>query len=72
VDLGKFDMNARYLALDRAKPVLQLANVIARSLDYATYVAKMLKNDVVGLNHGMKLSKVDCWQQRPLVVGITA
>jgi hypothetical protein len=31
-------------------------------------VAKMLKNNVVGFNHGLKLSKVDCCEQRPLVV----
>jgi hypothetical protein len=57
MDLGKFDMNVRYLALDRADPVLQFANVIPRSVHNATYVAKMLKNNVVGLDHGFELSQ---------------
>jgi hypothetical protein len=61
-------MNVRYLALDRADPVLQFANVIARSVDDVTNVAKMLKNDVVGLNHCLKLSKAACATQRPMVV----
>src|SRR5947209_2081723 len=50
-------MNVRYLALDRANTVLQFANAIARPVDDATDVAKMLKNNVVGLNHRLNLSQ---------------
>lgn len=55
VDLCKFDMNVCDLALDRADTMLQFADVIARSVDDAPYVAKMLKNNVVGIDHRSKL-----------------
>jgi len=57
VNLRKFNMNVCGLALDRANTMLQFAHVIARSIDYAADVAKMLKNNVVGLNHRLKLSQ---------------
>jgi len=57
VNLRKFNMNVCDLALDRANAVLQFADVVTRSVDYATDVAKMLKNNVVGLNHRSKLSQ---------------
>jgi hypothetical protein len=55
MNLCKLNMNVCDLALDRANTVLQFANVVARSVDYATDVAKMLKNNVVRLNHRLKL-----------------
>lgn len=55
MNLRKFNMNVRDLALDRTNTVLQFANVVARSVNYAADVAKMLKNNVVRLNHRLKL-----------------
>src|SRR5438128_12569666 len=57
VTLRKFNMNVRGLSLDRTNTVLQFADVVARSVYHATYVAKMLENNVVGLNHRLKLSQ---------------
>jgi hypothetical protein len=59
--LGKLNMNVCGLALDRANTVLQFADIVARSVHHTTYVAKMLKNNVVGLNHHFEaITKVGC------------
>jgi hypothetical protein len=57
VNLRKFNMNVCDLTLDRANTMLQFADVITRSIDHATDVAKMLKNNVVRINHSLKLSQ---------------
>jgi hypothetical protein len=51
----KLNMNVGGLALDRANTVFQLADVGPRFVHDAPYMAKMLKNNVVGLNHRLKL-----------------
>ena len=50
-------MNVHHLALCGATTVVQFAYVVARSVDYATDMTRMLKNNVVELNHHLKLSQ---------------
>jgi hypothetical protein len=45
------------LILQAADALFYLADVVTRSVDYAADVAKMLKNNVVGLNHCLTVSQ---------------
>ena len=48
--------HAGILVLKIANTLLDLANIIAHVIDRATNMAQMLKNDVVRLSHGLRLS----------------
>ena len=55
--LSDLDMHMRQFSIHRADAMPDLAHVVTQRIDCTANMTKMLKNDVVRLSHGVKLSQ---------------